>query len=57
MQTMMSGMWARMSLRLDAFEILSVSFVMRLSQPGNPAKKSNVKLKTDKKIKKHVLLG
>ena len=33
MQTMMRGMWARMSLRLEALQILSVNLVIRLSQP------------------------
>ena len=33
MQTIMRGMWARMSLRLDALEMRSVSFVIKLSQP------------------------
>ena len=33
MQTMMSGIWARISLRLEALEMRSVNFVIRLSQP------------------------
>ena len=35
MQTMMRGMWARMSLRLEALQILSVNLLIRLSQPEN----------------------